>query len=121
LVSCPARSTCRYGREASAAPREWWSGVFLLAGFRADGRCGMELGVHPGSLGLTRFLPGNQSPGRGFFFSEHQELSEVTRPASEEPRIPAVRPGVPSSPPRDRRWAGQPWSRTPGLLVAANW
>ena len=32
--------------------------------------CGVELEGHPGSgsLGLTRFLPGNQSPGQGFFF-----------------------------------------------------
>jgi len=28
----------------------------------------MELQANPGSLGLTRFLPWNQSPGRGFFF-----------------------------------------------------
>ena len=46
----------------------------------------MELQANPGSLGLTRFLPWNQSPGRGFFSSEHRELSEVTRPASDVSR-----------------------------------
>ena len=51
---------------------------------------------HPGSLGLTRFLPGNQSPGRGFFFAEHRERREVGRPASEEPS-PSFRWLVPAS------------------------
>ena len=44
------------------------AGLLLLAELQVDDRCGMELQANPGSLGLTRFLPWNQSPGRGFFF-----------------------------------------------------
>jgi hypothetical protein len=65
------------------------AGLLLLAGLRVDDRYGMELQANPGSLGLTRFLPWNQSPSRGFLFSEHRGLSKVNGPASEEPPIAA--------------------------------
>ena len=54
---------------ATEAPVGIQPGLLLLAELRVNDRCGMELtSAHPGSLGLAHFLPGNQSPGRGFFF-----------------------------------------------------
>src|SRR5262249_16775115 len=56
---------------------------------------------------------------RGFLFSEHRELSEVTRAASEEYAYPPlVRLGVPSSPPEWQTLGpGSPGLILPGLLV----
>ena len=84
--------------ETIVADRSWsgklwvekpgFSGLLLLVELRVDDSFGMERAAHPGSLGMTRFLPWNQSPSRGFLFSEHRELSEVTRPASKEYTLP---------------------------------
>jgi len=54
-------------------------GFFFWPNYEWMNRCGMEPRKgHPGSLGLTRFLPGNQSPGRGFLLSVEAAGMNVT-------------------------------------------